>query len=87
MLPTHYGNWNSVFKRFDRWSKRGIWQQLYERLITEPDLENLLLDSTILRAPACAAGAKGGNKRKHEGAVAAGSAANCTCWWMDWGHP
>jgi putative transposase len=65
MLPTHYGNWNSVFKRFDRWSKRGIWQQLYERLITEPDLENLLLDSTILRAHACAAGAKGGNKRKH----------------------
>ena len=57
MLPPSYGNWNSIFKRFDLWSKRGLWQQLYQRLITEPDLENLLLDSTILRAHACAAGA------------------------------
>ncbi|MEP0914893.1 hypothetical protein NDI45_28750 [Leptolyngbya sp. GB1-A1] len=65
MLPSSYGNWNSVFKRFDRWSRCGIWQQLYQRLLIEPDLENLLLDSTILRAHACAAGAKGeGSKCK-----------------------
>ncbi|MBD2019216.1 IS5/IS1182 family transposase, partial [Leptolyngbya sp. FACHB-36] len=40
------------------------WHQLYERLLNEPDLENLLIDSTIFRAHACAAGAKGGNKVK-----------------------
>ena len=55
-LPERFGPWNSVWKRFDRWSKKGTWQQLFEAL-QDPDLEWLILDSTVIRAHPCAAGA------------------------------
>ena len=56
-LPTRYGNWNSVWRRFDRWSRAGVWQRLFEHF-QDPDLEWLLLDSTAVRAHADAAGAR-----------------------------
>jgi len=43
MLPKEYGNWNSVFKRFSRWSKRGIWEALHNHAIQDADLENVFL--------------------------------------------
>ena len=56
-LPKDYGNWNSVFKRFARWSKAGVFEQLHQFCASDPDLEHLLIDSTIIRAHPCAAGA------------------------------
>lgn len=58
-LPEHYGNWNSVFVRFNRWSKAGHWARIMAAL-QDPDLEWLMLDSTIVRAHQHAAGAKKG---------------------------
>jgi len=58
-LPERFGNWNSVWRRFDRWARSGVWQRLF-RDLQDPDLEWLLLDSTIIRAHPHAAGAKKG---------------------------
>lgn len=56
LLPTYYGNWRAVHKRFMQWSKRDIWQQLFESLQDDPDMEWVMMDSTIIRAHACSAG-------------------------------
>jgi transposase len=56
-LPRRLGNWNSNWRRLDRWARKGIWQKVFE-VLQDPDLEWLILDSTIIRAHPHAAGAK-----------------------------
>ncbi len=56
-LPERFGHWNSIWRRFDRWARKGVWERVFEAL-QDPDLEWLILDSTIIRAHPCAAGAK-----------------------------
>ena len=56
-LPERFGKSNTVWRRFDRWSKAGVWRRLFEHF-QDPDLEWLLLDSTSVRAHQHAAGAR-----------------------------
>lgn len=56
-LPARFGNWGTVWKRFDRWCRKGIWEQVFN-VLQDPDLEWLILDSSIIRAHPAAAGAK-----------------------------
>ena len=77
-LPERFGNWNNVWRRFDRWAKKGVWQRIYQEL-QDPDLEWLILDSTVIRAHPHAAGAKkksmaqAAKGNKHWAAAAAAS--------------
>ena len=70
-LPSVFGNWNSVFVRFNRWSQGGVWQRIFAALSDDPDFEYLIIDSTIVRAHQHAAGAKGGLKIRPSAARAA----------------
>ena len=56
-LPERLGHWNSVWRRFDRWCRKGTWRRIFEAL-QDPDLEWFIMDSTVIRAHPCAAGAK-----------------------------
>lgn len=72
-LPAQYGNWNSVHRRVRRWSKKGIWQMMFNTLAVNADTEWLMIDSTIIRAHQHAAGAKGGSNTTREGEAVAAS--------------
>jgi putative transposase len=56
-LPERFGHWNSVFQRYNRWAKNGVWERVFDAL-QEPDLEWMMVDSTVVRAHQCAAGQK-----------------------------
>ena len=56
-LPERYENWNSVFQQFRSWAKKRVWLNIFEAF-EEPDLDWLLLDSTMVRAHQHAAGQK-----------------------------
>jgi putative transposase len=72
-LPEVFGEWNSVFRRFSRWSRKGVWTRIFEAMSDDPDFEYLIIDSTIVRAHQHAAGAKkGGLKIRPSAAPAAG---------------
>ena len=57
-LPAQFGRWHSVYMRFSRWSKHGVWERLMAVLSDDPDLEELFIDATIVRAHQHAAGAQ-----------------------------
>jgi putative transposase len=80
-----YGNWNSVWRRFRRWSAHGVWKELLTVLGT-PELEELQLDSTTIKAHPVASGSRrqpGEKKRMRIDAAASAvpgedSAPRCT---------
>lgn len=56
-LPRPFGPWNSVYQRFARWSRRGVWHRIFVQLAQDADFEEVFIDSTIVRAHQHAAGA------------------------------
>ncbi len=59
-LPSGFGEWNSVFRRFRRWAERGVFQRIFEALSGDADFEYVLIDGTIISVHQKASGAKGG---------------------------
>ena len=65
-LPDYFGSWSSVYRQFRRWTLSGLWDLLLEALNdTEAVPDSLqMIDSTIIRAHHCAAGARGGLRKR-----------------------
>jgi len=56
-LPAEFGLWNSVYQRFARCSRQGVWHRLLSELARDADFEEVFIDSTVVRAHQHAAGA------------------------------
>lgn len=79
-LPKDYGDWKNTHRRFCRWRDAGIWEELLEQLVTEPDYEWLMIDASHIKVHPHAAGAKGGNQDM--GRTKGGSIRSYTWPWM-----
>lgn len=64
-LPERFGHWHRVFQRFNRWCKKGRFTQIFEAL-RDPDLQVLMLDSTVIRAHQHSAGQKNSSAEKEQ---------------------
>ena len=75
-LPKRYGPWPSVYTRFRRWTRAGVWDRIFAAIQRQADAAGELnwelhfVDGTVIRAHQHAAGAKGGTLRPRRSAAA-----------------
>jgi transposase len=59
--PTEYGPYTTIYNRFNRWSKQGVWEDVFYALSGSSGvIGSTAADSTHIKAHRSAAGAKGG---------------------------
>lgn len=59
-LPERYGPWKTVYDRFNKWAKEGIFEDVLAALSVDADMQDLSIDSTSVKVHQHAAGAKKG---------------------------
>jgi len=62
--PSVYGPSTTVYNRFNRWSKRGLWDDIFAGLSASTAAETRSIDSTSIKVQRSAAGGKGGRRRR-----------------------
>ena len=79
-LPERFGHWNTVWRRFHRLSRSGVFEDFFATLADLSSTAHLvqMFDSTVTRAHVSAAGAKGGSRVRHSGVHGAVSARRST---------
>jgi transposase len=59
--PSEYGPYTTVYNRFNRWSRQGVWHDIFKALTGHSGIySSAAIDSTSVKAHRSAAGAKGG---------------------------
>ena len=67
-LPTRYGKYKTVHRRFGRWADKGVWEKVFTVLIKDPSNDYVMLDASLVKAHQQAAtGKKGGPKTRRWG--------------------
>lgn len=59
-LPPRYGAKSTVFDRFKKWTKLGIFEKIFEVLSSDADMQDCGIDSTSCKVHQHAAGVKKG---------------------------
>ena len=61
--PPDYGPRKTLYNRYVRWAAKGVWSDLFHALAGAGDPpEQVLIDSSAVKAHRSASGGKGGNK-------------------------
>ena len=87
-VPAVYGPYKTLYNRFVRWARKGVWEQVFTELAAAggPPLV-LMLDSTPVKAHRSAAGGKGGRINRRLGARVGAAPPNSTPQSMGPGAP
>ena len=79
--PQAYGPPTTIYNRYNRWSGRGIWRRLFEKIAASaPVAEELSLDSSHVKAHRSAAGGKGGKRVRQSAARGVAGPAKSMLW-------
>jgi transposase len=77
--PLEYGPYTTIYNRFNRWSRQGIWLAMFKALTGSENLFGTAsIDSSHVKAHRSAGGGKGGRSRKRSGARAAAARPRST---------
>jgi transposase len=76
--PADYGPYTTVYNRFNRWSRQGVWSEIFYALTGVRDVVSGAVDSTYVKAHRSAAGAKGGPSPTPSGPHAAAARPRST---------
>ena len=68
-LPSRYGKYKTVHKRFTRWASAGVWDKIFAMLVKDRGNDYVLIDSTIVRAHQQSVTGSGGKKTRLWGVV------------------
>jgi transposase len=72
--PPEYGPRKTLYNRFVRWAEKGVWAELFHALAQAGGPpEQVLIDSSAVKAHRSAAGGKGGRRTRPSAARAAGA--------------
>ena len=63
-MPDGFGKWNSIYQRYRRWAKRGVFEAIFGSLSQDADFEYVMIDGTIVRVHQHGTGAKGGTQHQ-----------------------
>ena len=63
-MPEQYGPWSTIYNRFNRWSKAGIWDKIFNAIVDSHNVDIVMVDATSIRAHPCAAKLKKTDKRR-----------------------
>ena len=93
-MPEQFGKWNTVFQRFRRWAKRGVFDRIFEATNGNLDLRTVMVDGSFAKvhqhgagAPKEAAHPTSRPKLRPLAAVAVGLLQKSWRWWTspgDW---
>ena len=54
-MPEQYGPWSTIYNRFNRWSKAGIWDKIFDAVVGSHNFGTVMVDATSIRAHPSAA--------------------------------
>ena len=59
-LPSEYGSWQTVYRRYRQWIKEGLWENIFAELSKDRDDEAFMIDASIVKVHQAGTGVKGG---------------------------
>ena len=81
--PEAYGPPTTIYNRFVRWARRGIWENLFRELAGNGrSADTQMIDSTHVKAHRSASGGKGGSRSRLLVALEAGATRRSMHWQM-----